>query len=102
MERRSSIIMNLMPKPTQNIKLVLIGDRQVGKSAFMVKLVTNRFITEYCSESDNSATYNMTSDDDERVKLHINDPAKIGKSNVSRRPRLCWRQFILAATLRCW
>ena len=84
MERRSSIIMNLMPKPTQSIKLVLIGDRQVGKSAFMVKLVTNRFITEYCSETDNSATYNMTSDDDERVKLHITDPAKIGKSNVSK------------------
>ena len=84
MERRSSIIMNLMPKPTQSIKLVLIGDRQVGKSAFMVKLVTNRFITEYCSETDNSATYNMTSDDDERVKLHISDPANIGKSNVSK------------------
>jgi len=83
MERRSSIIMNLMPKPTQSLKLVLIGDRQVGKSAFMVKLVTNRFITEYCSESDNSATYNMTSDDDERVKLHITDPANIGKSNNS-------------------
>ena len=82
MERRSSIIMNMMPKTTQNLKLVLVGDRQVGKSAFMVKLVTGRFITEYCSESNNSAVYNMTSDDEERVKLHISDPAKIGKSNV--------------------
>ena len=43
--------MNSNKIPPPPIKLLLLGDKGVGKSAFLVKLVTNRFITEYSSES---------------------------------------------------
>ena len=47
----------------------------MGKSAFLVRLVTGRFLSHYASDIDMTAECDLLSDENDKVKLHITDPA---------------------------
>ena len=49
--------------------------KYVGKSAFLVRLVTGRFLSHYASDIDMTAECDLLSDENDKVKLHITDPA---------------------------
>ena len=49
--------------------------QSVGKSAFLVRLVTGRYLSHYASDSDFTAECDLLSEENDKVKLQITDPS---------------------------
>ena len=54
-------------KKMENLKIILYGKNDVGKSATLVRLVTGRFITEYSHEKDITTSYTIPRIDNQGI-----------------------------------
>uniref|UniRef100_H2Z360 small monomeric GTPase n=1 Tax=Ciona savignyi TaxID=51511 RepID=H2Z360_CIOSA len=66
---------------TNHIRLMVVGEPGVGKSALIVKYLTGRFISEYQSDFDWKYSY-QTNIDGEQVHMEIIDSLTIDDSHI--------------------
>nr|XP_023689194.1 ras-like protein family member 11A-like isoform X1 [Paramormyrops kingsleyae] len=82
----------LDPQPYKNIKIVVLGASNVGKTALIVRFLTKRFIGDY--EANTGALYSRTINiDGEQTSLQVQDTPCVSLQQVDGEGLICQEQI---------
>lgn len=84
---------NFLPE-LNDLKVVVVGARKVGKSASVVRFLTNRFINEYCENTDMSCPGKVNVDGS-TLSVNIQDTSDKGLRAASLEHSLRWADAII-------
>jgi len=84
---------NFLPELNE-IKIVVVGARKVGKSASVVRFLTNRFINEYCENTDMNCPGRVNIDGSS-LSVNILDTSDKGMRTASVEHSIRWADAII-------
>jgi len=84
---------NFLPELNE-IKIVVVGARKVGKSASVVRFLTNRFINEYCENTDMNCPGRVEIDGSS-LNVNILDTSDKGMRTASVEHSIRWADAII-------